>query len=178
MKKLLILLASGLVAISAIRAAEPIHVFITGQSTGAIAGDNTDGSIAGLAFEHNIISPRDPASGLPTGKRMHKPFTIVKSIDTATPLLYQSLVTNQNLPTVTMKFYKPAVGGEKPELYYMVTLTNASISSVRNWKPNTRDLSADRAGDLEEVSFTYQKITWTWVKGGISASDDWEVPAT
>jgi len=24
---------------------------------------------------HEIVSPRDPASGLPTGKRMHKPFT-------------------------------------------------------------------------------------------------------
>ena len=25
-------------------------------------------------FDGTIISPRDPASGLPTGKRMHKPF--------------------------------------------------------------------------------------------------------
>jgi hypothetical protein len=24
---------------------------------------------------HEIVSPRDPASGLPTGKRMHKPLT-------------------------------------------------------------------------------------------------------
>jgi type VI secretion system secreted protein Hcp len=24
--------------------------------------------------QHTIVSPRDPASGLPTGKRMHKPF--------------------------------------------------------------------------------------------------------
>jgi hypothetical protein len=23
-----------------------------------------------------VVSPRDPASGLPTGKRMHKPFTV------------------------------------------------------------------------------------------------------
>jgi hypothetical protein len=24
--------------------------------------------------DNQIVSPRDPASGLPTGKRMHKPF--------------------------------------------------------------------------------------------------------
>jgi hypothetical protein len=24
-----------------------------------------------------VVSPRDPASGLPTGKRMHKPYTVV-----------------------------------------------------------------------------------------------------
>lgn len=23
-----------------------------------------------------VVTPRDPASGLPTGKRMHKPFTV------------------------------------------------------------------------------------------------------
>jgi type VI secretion system secreted protein Hcp len=26
----------------------------------------------------------------------------------------------------------------------------------------------------EEWSFTYQKIEWTWLDGGITASDDWE----
>ncbi len=29
----------------------------------------------------SIVSPRDPASGLPTGKRMHKPFVITKELD-------------------------------------------------------------------------------------------------
>ncbi|HJT17187.1 MAG TPA: type VI secretion system tube protein Hcp [Thermoanaerobaculia bacterium] len=33
---------------------------------------------------------RDPASGLPTGKRMHKPFVITKELDKSSPLLYQS----------------------------------------------------------------------------------------
>jgi type VI secretion system secreted protein Hcp len=178
MKKLLTLLfATGLVAFSSVRAAEPIHVTVTGQKQGVIKGDATDGSIAGLAYEHSVISPRDASTGLPTGKRQHKPLTIVKAIDSSTPLLYSSLVTNENLSTVVLKFYRQNTSGVL-EMYYTVTLTNASISSIRNWKPNTRDLSADRAGDLEEVSFTYQKITWTWVKGGISASDDWEVPAS
>ncbi len=28
-----------------------------------------------VAVEHEIVSPRDAASGLPTGKRMHKPIS-------------------------------------------------------------------------------------------------------
>jgi hypothetical protein len=36
-----------------------------------------------------FVAPRDPASGLPTGKRMHKPFSVGlgfgPSIDTPTP---------------------------------------------------------------------------------------------
>ncbi|MEP7234917.1 MAG: hypothetical protein ABI778_06445 [Ignavibacteriota bacterium] len=36
--------------------------------------------IESIAISHDIISPRDPASGLPTGKRMHKPFTLTLSL--------------------------------------------------------------------------------------------------
>ncbi len=28
---------------------------------------------------------------------------------------------------------------------------------------------------LEEISFTYQKIEWTWVETGVTTSDDWNV---
>jgi hypothetical protein len=36
----------------------------------------TGGTAAGGEVAKEVISPRDPASGLPTGKRMHKPFVI------------------------------------------------------------------------------------------------------
>jgi len=36
-----------------------------------------------ITFEQEIISPRDAASGLPTGKRQHKPFTIIKELDSS-----------------------------------------------------------------------------------------------
>ena len=34
-----------------------------------------------------IVSPRDPASGLPTGKRQHNDIVITKPIDKASPQL-------------------------------------------------------------------------------------------
>jgi hypothetical protein len=33
----------------------------------------------------SVVSPRDAASGLPTGKRMHKPFVITKELDKSSP---------------------------------------------------------------------------------------------
>jgi len=45
-----------------------------------------DGSCT-IAFEQEIVSPRDAASGLPTGKRQHKPFTITKELDKSSPVL-------------------------------------------------------------------------------------------
>jgi hypothetical protein len=39
-----------------------------------------DGSCI-ISFEQEIVSPRDAASGLSTGKRMHKPFVMTKELD-------------------------------------------------------------------------------------------------
>jgi len=36
---------------------------------------------------HEIVSPRDAASGQATGKRSHSPITITKEIDKSSPLL-------------------------------------------------------------------------------------------
>lgn len=43
-----------------------------------------DGSCT-ISFEQEVVSPRDVASGLPTGKRMHKPFVITKELDRNSP---------------------------------------------------------------------------------------------
>ncbi|MES2922905.1 MAG: type VI secretion system tube protein TssD [Verrucomicrobiota bacterium] len=154
-------------------AAEPIQVTIDVPGIGLIPGDGPKETIAGLAYQHEIVSPRDPVSGQATGRRQHKPFTIVKAIDPATPQLYQCLADNRSGMTVTLKFFKPATQGGAGEEYYTIVLQGAAVASLRNWKPNTRDLSADRAGDLEEVSFVYTSITWTYTKGGITATDTW-----
>lgn len=45
-----------------------------------------DGSCV-INFEQEIVSPRDAASGLPTGKRQHKPFVITKELDKSSPVL-------------------------------------------------------------------------------------------
>ena len=42
-------------------------------------------TVTGLMEEEGVTSPRDPASGLPTGKRMHKPIVITTTIDKSSP---------------------------------------------------------------------------------------------
>jgi len=46
------------------------------QRTDASIRELTDDQLAKVAGGHAIVSPRDAASGLPTGKRMHKPFAL------------------------------------------------------------------------------------------------------
>jgi type VI secretion system secreted protein Hcp len=60
------------------------YLTIKGQRQGDIKGSVTqkgrEGSILVHAYSCETLSPRDPASGLPTGKRTHEPVMIVKEV--------------------------------------------------------------------------------------------------
>ncbi len=49
-----------------------------------------------------VTSPRDAASGLPTGKRQHKPFVITKELDKASPLLAKAAAGGTLIPRATL----------------------------------------------------------------------------
>ena len=159
------------------------YMKVKGQKQGNIQGSVTqkrrEGSIEVIEFHHSILSPRDAVSGLPTGKRMHKPLTITKPTDKATTHLYAALTANENLPEVTIDFWTPqikaATGAGTEVQFYTVKLTNASISSIAAALPNRDDPSQQKLPLHEVVEFTYQKIEWTWKEGGATAMDDWAV---
>ena len=56
----------------------------TGCRIAAVIRLTCDAGVAPTAH-YQVTSPRDAASGQATGKRMHKPFTIVKEWGAATP---------------------------------------------------------------------------------------------
>jgi type VI secretion system secreted protein Hcp len=132
----------------------------------AVAGTMTvtgngfgSGAIALTGYSHEIVSPRDLASGQATGKRQHKPLTITKQLDASSPLLLKAAVDNQTLSSILIGLL------QNGQQVATVKLTNASIS----------DYTAN--GDTEHWSFTYQKITWTWLDGNVTAQDDWLAPS-
>ena len=60
--------------------------------------------------------------------------------------------------------------------HYSVELLNASVCEIRQEMLNNKYPENMQHKEREHVSFAYQKITWTWEDGGISAEDDWEAP--
>jgi len=155
------------------------YLKLKGQKQGDIKGSVTqkgrEGKILVMAFDHEVQTPRDPASGLPTGKRMHRPFTITKEIDKSSPLLYSALVNNENLTVWELQCFAAKTSGVEVNTY-AVTLTNARIVDITSTMLNNKIPENAKMPLMEEVSFTYQKIQWTWVSGGITSSDDWESP--
>lgn len=146
-----------------------------GPIWGSVTQKGREGSIAVIAVHHEIVGPRIPGSGRPTGKRIHKPLVITKLVDCASPLLYAVLTSNETIPTFELRFFTPDPKGFEKH-HFKICLTNAHISSIQFRMTNTRSKFGLQLPEREEVAFTYQKISWTWNEGGISADDDWETP--
>jgi type VI secretion system secreted protein Hcp len=111
---------------------------------------------------------------------MHKPFVITKELDKSSPLLYNCLVNNENIPTWELQFWTPQLsattGTGQEKQHYTVKLINANIASIDFRMANNKHPELMKFAEYEEVAFTYQKIIWTWNEGGITAEDDWETP--
>jgi type VI secretion system secreted protein Hcp len=155
------------------------YLKLKGETQGEIRGSVTqagrEDSIMVIATNHEVVSPRDAASGLPTGKRQHKPFTITKEVDQSTPLLYNVLVNNENITEWKLEYWQPSASGREVQ-HYHVELVNASISAIQQEMLNNKYPENMQHKEREHVSFCYQKIIWTWTDGGITAEDDWEAP--
>jgi type VI secretion system secreted protein Hcp len=157
------------------------YLTLKGQKQGPILGPITDKgrehSIELLSFSNNIVSPRDPASGLPTGKRQHHPICIVKEIDEASTALRAAFVGNENLTSWALEFW--TAGAVDPVMdteIYTIRLINASIASIREFLVESDDPANNGLPLREEITFTYQKIEWIWTDGETTAEDDWQTP--
>lgn len=152
------------------------YLRIRGEKQGEIQGSVTqkgrEGRILVIGANHSIESPRDVASGLPTGVRAHEPFVILKEVDRSTPLLYNILVNNENIAEWELQFWQPGPEGQEIN-HYTVKLSNARIANIDFVMPNNKDPNLMKRAEYEEIAFTYRNIQWIWNDGGIMASDDW-----
>ena len=155
------------------------YLRLTGETQGEIQGEVTqagrEGTMEIYGWSHEVTSPRDAASGLPTGKRQHKPLTITKPVGKSSPLLMKALVDNENITEWELRCWRPSRTGAE-EQYFTITLINAHIVGIRQEMLNNKYPENQKHEVREHVSFTYQKIIWTFTDGGITAEDDWETP--
>jgi len=149
-----------------------LYVKVVGKKQGTFKGDGLTArghldQMLASAFDYGLVSPRDPASGQATGKRQHKPVVITKEWGPSMPQFLQAAATNEQLTTVTMEFWDTDPRGMQ-RLHFMVTLTNASVSEVK------QRLASDLL--TEDLSFTFQKITVEDRIGKTTFMDDWASP--
>ena len=163
----------------------PAFLTITGKTQGLItAGAFTEESVGNVhqagheneilvqSFSHEVTIPRDPQSGQPTGKRVHKPLRVSKRFDKASPLILTALTTGEVLTSCTLKLFRTSTAGAQ-EHYYTIDLEDAVIVHVHMTMADCQDPAMEHSTHMEDVYFTYRKITWTHEVSGTSGSDDW-----
>jgi len=146
-----------------------------GQIKGSVTSKGRSGSILVIATHHEITSPRDVASGLATGRQLHKPIVVTKEVDQSAPALYSALVNNEVFAEWELEFWRVGTTGVE-EAYFTIKLTRATVASIEFVQPDLRNPEHAKYGDYQNVSFSYQKIEWIWTKGGFTAFDDWQAP--
>jgi type VI secretion system Hcp family effector len=97
---LLVLMGIGFVVLGssslAITASLPPNCYL---SIPNITGGGPGGQIVVYGLNHIITTPANPIIGGGTGRSSHQAFTIVKSVDQASPLLYKTLCMGTHIPT-------------------------------------------------------------------------------
>lgn len=143
---------------------------VEGEST--IASLDREGTIECSSFHSGLTAPYDPATILLTARRQHEPVRIYKRIDKSTPLLLKALCRSEPVTSAEFRFFRPAVSGAgAEEHFFTVKLENGRISSVRQVSEDAIMAGEAAPPMMEEVSFVFQQITWTYEDGGATHSD-------
>ena len=123
-----------------------------------IDGESTDERhnnwIEVLSFSWGVSNSGSMASGGGggTGKASFSDLHITKTVDKSSPKLMLAVATGEHLKTLDLTLRK--AGGTAMD-YYVVHMEDVVVSSY-----STTGSTGDTP--MEEVSFTYQKITWEY----------------
>ena len=157
-------------------AAYEFYVTIEGVKQGKIKGESMrkgmEGKIPGVRFNYEVKSPRDPQSGLATGKRLHQPVVITKQWGVSSPQIFQACVANEILKSVVIEFVRVNPQG-KEYVFQVIRLTNATITSIRQYANVANAGEPVYPVGLEDIAFTFQKIEIVNQDGKTQAMDDW-----
>jgi type VI secretion system secreted protein Hcp len=156
-----------------------VYATVTAAKQGVFKGSVTqkghEGKIRVTAISYGVVCPRDPASGLATGKRVEQPVVFSLNWDSCSPQFFSAAYSNENLATVLFEYFGADKTGLE-RLDHTVKLTNASIAEIHEAYAAMTDTGTADGNDVQTVSLTFQKIEITNTVGGITAIDDWQRP--
>ncbi|MBL7716094.1 MAG: type VI secretion system tube protein Hcp [Bdellovibrionales bacterium] len=172
MKKFVFSLLALTAFVPALANAE-IYLSVEGTRQGKFKGESTSkffkDRLNVSSVSHEVVSPRDSQTGLATGRRQHKPLTVIRDVGSASPQFFLALATGENLKTVSLEFTSIDQRTGQEQITYTIKLTNAGVASQKAATIVRGGVSVL----AEEVSFAYQSIEIEHVPSKTVASDTW-----
>lgn len=126
--------------------------------------DLAGGSSSMAAVNAGTSARGGSSGGRAAMRRTNDPVVIVKPMDEASSFFVKAAASGETLTSVRFEFKRNV--GSGTEVYQTVTLTNVTISSVREINGNGGD-------QMQEVSFTFQKIAYENKDGAAAAPASW-----
>jgi type VI secretion system secreted protein Hcp len=131
-----------------------------------IPGESTDDKhkdwIELISYSHGLSQRSSGAASTGGGRSAercdHDDFTVVKTLDKASPKLALFCCNGKHIPKITMHLCRAA---EDKQKYMEYVLTDVIVSSVR---PGGSAQNAETTLPLEQVSFNYGKIEWVYTE--------------
>lgn len=140
------------------------------------------------AHRTQIISPRDAATGLPTGKRQHSPFILVVPDVIESPELMDAFLTGRPINLIAVITYGP--DGEATGAINLEEVQVLSMTETRVWgdphvdqrgNPLYQGSGTSGTNPLFEASgsnirfeLRYSKIKWLDATGKVTHEDSWD----
>lgn len=126
-------------------------------------------------YNHEVSSPFDPATGLATGKRQHRPFKIVKEVSRSSIALRDAWIKGLTIKNAELRLYRPSQIGAEVN-YFTYRFVGIRIVSIRDWMANNNDAAVVNLPHMQEITFTYDTIEWVYMETGEAATDTWSKP--
>ena len=131
--------------------------------------------IPAFRFSYSVVAPHDLATGQVSGKRQHGTVKFSKEQGAASPQIFQALVSNETLKTVTVEFTRTNQSTGKEEVHFVFKFTNASVvAAVSHFDQTVRGGPFD-GKELLDVELTFESITVEDKIGKTTSQDDWQV---
>jgi len=130
-----------------------------------IEGESTDDAhqhwIDVLSYSHGVSRPSggslSSGASRSTERSEHEDFTITKALDKSSPKLALYCCDGSHIAEVTLEVCRSS--GEKQE-FMVYTMTDVIVSAVSV----SGSVESGNARPVEEVSFNYGKIEWTYTE--------------
>src|SRR5579872_638430 len=142
-----------------------VSISMTGPNKAVFLPDGTP--VRATAYE--LTQPFNPVTAAPIGRRQHKPFTIIREIDAASPVVLQRVISQTEVDIV-VSFLGPGTPGASPPVLLTAAATGAHVVSYQILTGNQPALTDFNTDELEEFAFTYSQIEWTYTNGGKSST--------
>jgi len=161
--------------------AETVHLFLKANGSD-IKGDSTQSSLGRqdsiecLFYDQRVVTAREAGSGMATGRRQYEPLLIRKRIDKSSPLIAKALTQNQVIEGV-FKFFRPNPSGDgTTQQFYTVRIKQGRVASIKQTSPDSIEPATSTQPALEEITFVFNTIAWTYEDGGVTHEDTWNQP--